>query len=389
MEQYSKRLNVFLCHFISFCYFCSMMNDNGNRLPIGTMLQDGKYRIDGYLSSGGFGNTYVAYNSMTGEEVAIKEFFMRSINKHGDNTGVSIKDKSNQELYFRQLKKFQKEAQRLRKLNNPHIVSVYSLFEENGTAYYEMDLIKGESLSDKMERSGSPFSESEVLHVLSQLLDALEAVHSQDLVHLDLKPSNVMVDDQGNVSLIDFGASKHVTPDGRTLSAPSMLVFTPGFAPLEQIDQNIKNFGPWTDFYALGATLYKLLTQESPPSATELLETQSQLTFPANVSSDMQQLILWMMNANRKNRPQDVNDVRTFLVGHFGNQDVPPLPVIDATSAVDDDDVEVVMVNRPVQEPAYGHLQKKQKSNTIIAIVAFVLGLFVVAFVAILLLLLI
>lgn len=130
--------------------------DNSAMLPVGTLLQDGKYRIERYLSSGGFGNTYVATNTEFEEQVAIKEFFMRGISdRNGDSVSVSVSNKTNVEQFTSQKEKFRKEVRRLRKLRNPHIVAVHDLFEENDTAYYEMDLIKGESLSERMKRTGS------------------------------------------------------------------------------------------------------------------------------------------------------------------------------------------------------------------------------------------
>jgi len=298
-------------------------------LPVGTLLQGGKYRIDRYLSSGGFGNTYVAVNTEFEEQVAIKEFFMRGVSeRQGDSVTVSVSNKDNVMQFSAQKEKFRKEARRLRKLRNQHIVAVHDLFEENGTAYYEMDLIKGESLSERMKRTGQPLGEAEVLQILDQVLDALGVVHAQGLYHLDLKPANIMVDQTGRVLLIDFGASKQMSQnDGYSVSTSSALAFTPGYAPLEQTEQNLKSFGPWTDLYALGATLYKLLTGLTPPSASELLVSREPLVFPTPVSSKTQQLIAWMMKPAYVDRPQSVSAVRQFLSA--------PQPVVEeATQAV-------------------------------------------------------
>ena len=286
-------------------------------LPVGTLLQGGKYRIERYLSSGGFGNTYVATNTEFDEQVAIKEFFMRGISqREGDSVSVSVSNQTNLNQFTSQKEKFRKEARRLRKLHNNHIVSVHDLFEENGTAYYEMDLIKGESLSERLKRTGTPLSEAEALTVLDQVLDALSIVHAQGLYHLDLKPANIMMDQSGRVLLIDFGASKQMSAgEGDSISTSSALAFTPGYAPLEQTEQNMKSFGPWTDLYALGATLYKLLTNLTPPSASEILMMTTPLLFPTPVSAKTQQLIAWMMRPRLDMRPQSVDAVKRFLEG--------------------------------------------------------------------------
>lgn len=286
-------------------------------LPVGTLLQNGKYRIERYLSSGGFGNTYVATNTEFEEQIAIKEFFMRGITERdGDSVSVSVSNRNNIEQFTSQKEKFKKEARRLRRLKNEHIVGVHDLFEENGTAYYEMDLIKGESLAERMKRTDQPLSEEDVLKILDQVLDALSVVHAQGLYHLDLKPANIMIDETGRALLIDFGASKQVSAgDGLSVSTSSALAFTPGFAPLEQTEQNIKSFGPWTDLYALGATLYKLLTGLTPPSASEILMTSTSLSFPTPISTKTQQLIAWMMKPRIDERPQRVEEIRLFLSG--------------------------------------------------------------------------
>ena len=329
------------------------MNDLQNNietrsmLPVGTILQGGKYRIERYLSSGGFGNTYVATNTEFEEQVAIKEFFMRGISQRdGDSVTVSVSNETNVSQFVSQKEKFRKEARRLRKLHNNHIVSVHDLFEENGTAYYEMDLIKGESLSERMKRTGTPLSEAEVLAVLDQVLDALAVVHAQGLYHLDLKPANIMMDEKGRALLIDFGASKQMSAkDGYSISTSTSLSFTPGFAPLEQTEQNMKAFGPWTDLYALGATLYKLLTGLTPPSASELLVSREPLVFPTPVSPRMQQLIAWMMKPAYVDRPQSVAEVKCYMEGNSINEET--VMVFSQKSLHD----QTQSINIPPQQP--------------------------------------
>ena len=283
-------------------------------LPVGTLLQNGKYRIDRYLASGGFGNTYAAYNLEFEEQIAIKEFFIKGVTaRNSDTISVSVSNEVNLIPFAEQKDKFKKEARRLRRLRNDHIVTVHDLFEENGTAYYVMDFIKGESLSERMNRLGRPLTEDELQPLLLQILDALETVHQQRIWHLDIKPANMMVDEEGRLRLIDFGASKQLhTADGRSVSTSSALAYTPGYAPLEQIDQNIRLFGPWTDFYALGASFYKLLTGDTPPSPSEMA-MGLQLSFPVGISPRMQQLVSWMMKSRYDERPQSCQEIRAFL----------------------------------------------------------------------------
>ncbi len=283
-------------------------------LQPGTLLRGGAYRVERALSSGGFGNTYVVMNLNFDERWAMKEFFMKGVNLRDGNT-VTVSVPENLQPFNAQREKFRKEAQRLWKLKNDHIVKVHDLFEENGTVYYVMDFIDGESLSERIKRLGRPLTEVEVMPLLRQALDALESVHRQKIWHLDIKPANMMVDKQEHLYLIDFGASKQLhTSDGLSLSTSSALAYTPGYAPLEQTDQNIKLFGPWTDLYALGASLYKLLTNETPPTSSEMIAMGGQLLFPpVAISQRMKNLITWMMKPAYTQRPQSAAEIRQFL----------------------------------------------------------------------------
>ena len=279
-------------------------------LQSGTTLQGGKYRIERVLGQGGFGNTYVGYNTEFEETVAIKEFFMKGVTERDETTSVvSVSNADNVQQFEEQREKFKKEARRLRKLKNEHIVKVHDLFEENGTAYYVMDYIDGESLAERIKKTGNPFTEAEVRGILSQILEALKEVHQNEIWHLDLKPGNIMVDKQGNAYLIDFGASKQIRANG-SMTTSTALCYTPGYAPNEQIGQMYDRFGPWTDIYALGATIYNLLTNKKPPMAIDIEEDEEDaFDFPNTVSDGMRKLVVWMMQPKRKARPQSVDEV--------------------------------------------------------------------------------
>ena len=287
-------------------------------LKVGTILH-GTYRIDSYLSSGGFGNTYVATHINFNEKYAIKEFFMKGVNERdGNNTTVSVSNNEKVIEFNEQLEKFKKEARRLRRLNNPHIVRVYDLFDENGTAYYVMDYINGENLKEKLKRTGQPISEAEATNVLEQVLDALNEVHSQGIWHLDLKPANVMVDQRGTVKLIDFGASKQFNSKTGGALSTSSVTYTNGFAPIEQMEKSYEKLGPWTDFYALGATLYNVLSNQRPPMPSDINDDRTpdkhlSLPLPFSTSDKMRELLLWMMKTNRKERPTSVSEITEFM----------------------------------------------------------------------------
>ena len=229
--------------------------NNPSMLPVGTILRN-QYRIDRQLASGGFGNTYMATNTQFNEVVAIKEFFMKdACQRNNDQTTVSITSADKEKQFDEQLAKFKKEARRIRQLHNEHIICVHNLFDENGTAYYVMDYIDGESLDTMLKRTGQPLSETEVRRIMQQVLIALKTVHEAGLWHLDLKPGNIMLDKTGNVKLIDFGASKQLDKVTGGATALTHQAASKGYAPLEQTEENYSKYGPWTDIYALGATL--------------------------------------------------------------------------------------------------------------------------------------
>ena len=286
---------------------------NQSMLKVGTILRD-MYRIDSYLSSGGFGNTYVATNIEFDERVAIKEFFMKGITKRDENQiTVSVSNIENTNSFLEQKEKFKKEAQRIRKLNNPFIVKVHDLFEENGTTYYVMDYVDGENLAARLSREGQPMTETEVNKILPQILGALKTVHDAGIWHLDLKPANIMIDKAGAIKLIDFGASKQMNGQKGGATTSTAISYTNGYAPREQMEQNYDKFGPWTDFYALGATLYTLLTNKRPPLPTDIDDDISKdkhlvLPLPNGISKEMKSNILWLMQTNRNRRPQSIDE---------------------------------------------------------------------------------
>lgn len=293
------------------------MGKDLSSLPVGTVLK-GKYRIKSHLSSGGFGKTYLAEYGSRNTKVAIKEFFMNMANqREADGVTVSVDwTKENASAFGSQLAKFKKEYERLRLINNVHVVKVHECFEEKGTAYYVMDYVEGDDLKGRLKQRRTPYAEKTVLGYLKQILDGLAAIHSAGLLHLDIKPSNIMVDAHGYVKLIDLGASKdYMRGVGATVLTG--LARTDRYAPPEQIDGSYDKLGPWTDFYALGATIYYLLTCKEIPTWTELNEDKSidkwnALPMPG-ISEETKSLVVWLMNTDREKRPRSVSEILTRI----------------------------------------------------------------------------
>ena len=374
----------------------------------GTILR-GIYRIDSYLSSGGFGNTYVATNVEFDERVAIKEFFMRGVTQRDNNqTTVSVSNTENRNSFLEQKEKFKKEARRIRQLKNEHIVNVYDLFDENGTAYYVMDYVDGENLSERLKRTDRAMSESEVRLILPQILDALKAVHDAGIYHLDLKPANIMLEKGGKIKLIDFGASKQLDSQKGGATTGTAITYTNGYAPREQMEQNYDKFGPWTDIYALGATLYTLLKNKRPPLPTDIDDDMSEdkhlaLPFPDSVSEDMKSFVLQMLQTNRNLRPQNVDVLLREIYKKSDQKASTPNPHIDIETRNDSHD-EVTIVTpipykrkegnsanpaqgktkQPVKTPSVTHIKPSPKKDSenkgksfVLLFVAFIIVVFI------------
>ena len=220
-----------------------------------------------------------------------------------------------------------------------------------------MELLTGKSLSDKMKEMNRPFTETEVGLILAQVLDALVSVHQQNIWHLDLKPGNLMMDDKGFVTLIDFGASKQINNSGNMTTSTAMC-YTPGFAPNEQVGQMYDRFGPWTDLYALGATLYKLLTRNNPPMSIDIEEDgEDAFDFTVSVSPQMKKLILWLMQPRRKERPQSVEEVLKWL-------DYNPVEGSkESVSTIDNLDDNTVILKKTSNKVENSDLEQTEYSN--------------------------
>lgn len=283
-------------------------------LPSNTLLQGGRYRIVRFLSNGGFGNTYEALDVDHNKKVAIKEFFMKdSCNRDETTNRVIVATKAKEEQVTRMKNKFMKEACALQNMSHPNIVHVENAFEENATAYYVMDYIDGTSLNDIIKVAGS-LSEAKALDYIMQITDALNYVHSKNILHLDIKPGNIMIDKNGKAILIDFGASKQYDEVTGENTSTLLGINTTGYAPAEQSYRGFVQFAPSTDIYALGATLYKLLTGITPPDAQMLKDGEVELApLPSNISVSVKNAVREAMRPLRKDRPQSIEEFGALL----------------------------------------------------------------------------
>lgn len=234
------------------------------------------YRIERVLGQGSFGITYVAKVRLKGRlgaiestaMVAIKEFFLRDVSCRNGLRVFSVSDSTLCSDYRRD---FLREAQNLSRLDNDHIVKVLETIEENDTVYYVMEYLSGGNLDQHILSHGK-LSCREALDIAIQIGEALKCMHAQHMLHLDLKPLNVMRGEDGHIVLIDFGLSKCFGADGQPESSTRIGQGTTGYAPIEQHSfKKADGFMPTLDIYALGATLFKMLTGSVPPEASVVL----------------------------------------------------------------------------------------------------------------------
>ena len=280
-------------------------------LSTGSILQGGRYRILSLLGQGGFGITYLAEHTLLGRKVAIKEFFMKDVCNREDNSRVSVPSLGSRELVENFRNKFLKEARLIATFDNPHIISVYDVFEENGTAYYVMEYLEGESLS-ALVAGGAGIDEEVAVGYVRQVAKALSDIHSRNLLHLDVKPANIMLKDSGEAVLIDFGISKHYDDAGSQTSS-GLVGLSEGYAPMEQYKKGgISSFSPATDIYSLGATLYKLLTGVTPPHASDVYD-DGLPALPDRISVHVRKAVEAAMQPRRRERPQSAAEFIALL----------------------------------------------------------------------------
>lgn len=236
-----------------------------HQLPVGFSL--GGFEIESVLGYGGFGMTYKAHDQKLKRDVVIKENFPSALAYREEGTGrvVPYADTDPAE-YAWAVNNFLREAQILAQLEHPYIVRILSIFEELGTAYFVMPFLDGASLGHlvgRRESKGQGFTQEEVLGLLTRVLSALQYLHRNNLFHRDIKPDNVFVTREGLPILIDFGSARHLDH-----AKPLTIVVSTGYSPPEQ-EHSDGQHGPWSDFYSLGALVYRLIARATPKCAAQ------------------------------------------------------------------------------------------------------------------------
>lgn len=306
------------------CPFCGYRNPDGEKicsvcggsldficlhLPLGTKLKKGNYTVGKVLGVGGFGITYKGGNAILYCPVAIKEFFPPSCLRKG--TSVLPSSSFSVQNFQLMKQRFIQEARMLARFNHPGIVKVNDVFEENNTAYIVMEYLEGETL-ESLIANRERLGEEEAVEYIIKVAEALEIVHNAGIVHRDIKPANIFVCKNGRVVLIDFGAAREFSAG---LLQKHTVILTHGFAPFEQYTSVAKR-GPFTDIYALSATLYYLLTGQLPVSAPDRIQgipLPDVCELNPSVSSQVADAIKKGLALKAEERPQTVREFIDLL----------------------------------------------------------------------------
>lgn len=284
-------------------------------LSQGTSLQGGKYIIEKVLGQGGFGITYLAKDVAHGTYVAVKEFFFQEYCERNTavSTAVSVPSEGQRELVKRFETKFIKEAKLLAAISHSGVVRVLDVFAENDTSYYAMEYVEGRTISEIVAERGK-LSSAEAAKVAEAVADALEYLHVRSINHLDIKPSNILVENgSGRVVLIDFGVSKQYDPATGDSTTTTPLGVSAGYSPMEQYNkEGLKKFSPASDIYSLGATLYKMITGQTPPSAIDVAQ-HGMLPLTPDVPVGVRNAVSAAMRAVPADRPSSVAEFRKLL----------------------------------------------------------------------------
>jgi len=312
-----------------FCPHCGWpvaKNNEVHQLPVGTLLH-GQYEVGRVLGQGGFGITYLGWDRQLGAAVCIKEYFpSHAVSRDcSASTQVRCHTEAGAESFRLSKERFLREGRILAQFREiPEIVSVYGSFEENDTVYIVMEYIKGMDLAHYVNHRGGRLSAEETFRILKPVMEALAQVHRSELVHRDIAPDNIMLHPRGGAKLLDFGAARMVenADVDKGLDRSTEAIVKHGFAPMEQY-QTRGNLGPWTDVYAMCASVYYCLTGQIPPEATTRLMGETNFSWAGvpGLTDRQRQALERGMAVLPKDRYRSMEEL---LDGLFGSA---PMPV--------------------------------------------------------------
>jgi predicted Ser/Thr protein kinase len=307
----------------------SVNNGSENCLPIGSRLSD--FEITGILGEGGFGIVYIAYDHSLQRTVAIKEYMPGALAMRGGDRGVSLRAERHQETFKLGLKSFINEARFLAQFDHPSLVKVYRFWEQNRTAYTAMQYYEGRTIKQIIADSPELADEAWCRKILRQILQALEMLYTMKILHRDISPDNIIVQQNGDAVLLDFGSARQIIGD---MTKGLTVILKPGYAPVEQYagDASLEQ-GPFTDIYALAAVMYFAIMKQPPPSSIARMikdpVTPLQVQAPEGFSVSFLAAIDKGLAVLSHDRPQTIDEFRGLL-GIVSLGPPPPIRAIGA-----------------------------------------------------------
>jgi serine/threonine protein kinase len=288
-----------------------MAAQSNSALPENTILEN--YRVSRPIASGGFSIVYLAYDEY-GSPVAIKEYLPAGLSLRGKGEIVPTISPEHTNLFRYGMKCFFEEGRALAKISHPNVVRVINFFRANDTVYMVMQYERGRTLQEHIVQRKGEIKENFIRHVFVQLMNGLREVHTNKLLHLDLKPANIYIRNDGIPLLLDFGAARQTLLTDAPRLNP---MYTPGFAAPEQY-KNRDALGPWTDIYSIGATMFACLSGMAPQAADQRAEKDRMQpvtkTFKGKYSRELLEIIDWCLDMNHLNRPQSVFSLQKAIV---------------------------------------------------------------------------
>lgn len=281
-------------------------------LSPGTVV-GGHYQVGKVIGMGGFGITYLGWDQKLDRKVAVKEYFPAEFATRGEKENkLTVYPGDTKRLYYRGLEAFIREAKRLATLLGiPQVVQVYDCLLENETGYLVMEYLVGKTVKERL-REEKKIPVSEAIQVAAEVLDALDQIHREGILHRDIAPDNIFLSEDGKTRLLDFGSARPMVPLDRSLS----VMVKPGYAPEEQYQSHGEQ-GPWSDVYGVGATLYRMVTGERPKPAVDRLLGEDLL--PPNkkgirMGRKAERALIKALNVKAKDRYQTAKEFREALL---------------------------------------------------------------------------
>ena len=339
-----------------------------NDLRPGTTLSNGKYVIQSKIGEGGFGITYIAAHSILNRKLCIKEYFLAGRCTRQPDTKTVFPRSSDAELYQKYRQSFVREAQTLSQLNHPGIVDIIDIFDENGTSYMVMNFVEGRTLQNIVANNG-PLSYETAVNYIAQVAEAVDYIHQNHILHRDIKPDNIIITPQHHAILIDFGSAREFIDD-KTQAQTSIL--THGYAPTEQYSTNSRK-GAYTDIYAIGATMYFILTGKVPTDAaariTDPMPEAKQVN--PSIPNEANRTINKAMQIMPHDRHQSIKEFLDDLRNVGGTtepaetiNDEKTIPINNIKTVVDEsDEAKTIISNNTTKPTALTSNAKKSEEN--------------------------